>query len=139
MSTRFLYFISTLMSRDHCRRETTTSLAKGVENPKFKRESIGLNEDRFGFCPLAIIYHRGEVNVKRQNFKDGYYFLQVFDELLLDADWSVNAGSWMWYSCSSFFQELIHCYCPVGFGRKVDPNGDYIRSLFVCRFISRLL
>lgn len=52
---------------------------------------------------------------------------QVFDELLLDADWSVNAGSWMWLSCSSFFQQFFHCYCPVGFGRRTDPNGDFIR------------
>lgn len=53
--------------------------------------------------------------------------LQVFEELLLDADWSVNAGSWMWLSCSSFFQQFFHCYCPVGFGRRTDPNGDFIR------------
>ncbi|NXT01333.1 CRY1 protein, partial [Jacana jacana] len=52
---------------------------------------------------------------------------KVFEELLLDADWSVNAGSWMWLSCSSFFQQFFHCYCPVGFGRRTDPNGDYIR------------
>ncbi|KOB73084.1 Cryptochrome 2, partial [Operophtera brumata] len=51
----------------------------------------------------------------------------VFDELLLDADWSVNAGMWMWLSCSSFFQQFFHCYCPVRFGRKTDPNGDFIR------------
>lgn len=51
----------------------------------------------------------------------------MFEELLLDADWSVNAGSWMWLSCSSFFQQFFHCYCPVGFGRRTDPNGDYIR------------
>nr|CAD7431886.1 unnamed protein product [Timema monikensis] len=53
---------------------------------------------------------------------------KVFDELLLDADWSVNAGMWMWLSCSSFFQQFFHCYCPVRFGRKADPNGDYIRK-----------
>lgn len=53
--------------------------------------------------------------------------LQVFDELLLDADWSVNAGTWMWLSCSSFFQQFFHLYCPVKFGRKADPNGDFIR------------
>ncbi|XP_021706475.1 cryptochrome-1, partial [Aedes aegypti] len=51
--------------------------------------------------------------------------MKVFEELLLDADWSVNAG--MWLSCSSFFQQFFHCYCPVKFGRKADPNGDYIR------------
>lgn len=33
----------------------------------------------------------------------------------------------MWLSCSSFFQQFFHCYCPVGFGRRTDPNGDYIR------------
>ncbi|KAJ9579614.1 hypothetical protein L9F63_004693 [Diploptera punctata] len=53
--------------------------------------------------------------------------MKVFEELLLDADWSVNAGMWMWLSCSSFFQQFFHCYCPVRFGRKADPNGDYIR------------
>lgn len=52
---------------------------------------------------------------------------QVFEELLLDADWSVNAGSWMWLSCSAFFQQFFKCYCPVGFGRRTDPSGDYIR------------
>lgn len=53
--------------------------------------------------------------------------MKVFEELLLDADWSVNAGMWMWLSCSSFFQQFFHCYCPVRFGRQADPNGDYIR------------
>ncbi|XP_064168589.1 cryptochrome-2-like [Anguilla rostrata] len=53
--------------------------------------------------------------------------MRVFEELLLDADYSVNAGSWMWLSCSSFFQQFFHCYCPVGFGRRTDPSGDYIR------------
>ncbi|XP_076857223.1 cryptochrome circadian regulator 3b [Brachyhypopomus gauderio] len=53
--------------------------------------------------------------------------VKVFEELLLDADWSINAGSWMCHSCSSFFQQFFHCYCPVGFGRRIDPNGDFIR------------
>lgn len=53
--------------------------------------------------------------------------MKVFEELLLDADWSVNAGSWMWLSCSAFFQQFFHCYCPVGFGRRTDPTGNYIR------------
>lgn len=25
------------------------------------------------------------------------------------------------------FSAVFHCYCPVGFGRRTDPNGDYIR------------
>ncbi|KAF4523712.1 Cryptochrome 2 [Ephemera danica] len=55
--------------------------------------------------------------------------MKVFEELLLDADWSVNGGMWMWLSCSSFFQQFFHCYCPVRFGRKADPNGDFIRQV----------
>ena len=63
--------------------------------------------------------------------------MRVFEELLLDADWSVNAGTWMWLSCSSFFQQFFHCYCPVKFGRKADPNGDYIKSVVLTRrFVS---
>lgn len=54
--------------------------------------------------------------------------MKVFEELLLDADWSVNAGMWMWVSSSSFFQQFVHCYCPVRFGRIADPNGDFIRK-----------
>ncbi|XP_063044562.1 cryptochrome-2-like [Engraulis encrasicolus] len=54
--------------------------------------------------------------------------MKVFEEMLLDADWSVNAGSWMWLSCSSFFQQFFHCYCPVGFARRIDPSGDFIRK-----------
>lgn len=54
--------------------------------------------------------------------------MKVFEELLLNADWSVNAGMWMWISSSSFFQQLLHCFCPVSFGRSADPNGDYIRK-----------
>ncbi|KAJ8031835.1 Cryptochrome-1 [Holothuria leucospilota] len=53
---------------------------------------------------------------------------EVFEELLLDADWSVNAGNWIWLSCSSFFQQFFHCYCPVMFGRRTDPEGEFIRK-----------
>jgi cryptochrome len=56
--------------------------------------------------------------------------MKVFEELLLDADWSVNAGMWLWLSCSSFFQQFFHCYCPVKFGRKADPNGRVL-NLFL--------
>ncbi|MBN3321972.1 CRY1 protein, partial [Atractosteus spatula] len=70
---------------------------------------------------VACFLTRGDLWV---SWEEG---MKVFEELLLDADWSVNAGSWMWLSCSSFFQQFFHCYCPVGFGRRTDPNGDYIR------------
>ncbi|XP_023329370.1 cryptochrome-1 isoform X2 [Eurytemora carolleeae] len=70
---------------------------------------------------VACFLTRGDLWV---SWEEG---MKVFDELLLDADWSVNAGSWLWLSCSSFFQQFFHCYCPVKFGRKADANGDYIR------------
>ncbi|XP_032894640.1 cryptochrome-2-like [Amblyraja radiata] len=54
--------------------------------------------------------------------------MKVFNELLLDADFSVSAGWWMWLSCSAFFQRFLPCYCPVAFGRRTDPNGDYVRQ-----------
>ncbi|GAB5356970.1 hypothetical protein AAMO2058_000333700 [Amorphochlora amoebiformis] len=53
---------------------------------------------------------------------------RVFDRLLLDADWAINNGNWMWLSCSCFFYQYFRCYSPVAFGKKTDKNGDYIRK-----------
>nr|AWY11208.1 photoreceptive cryptochrome [Tritonia tetraquetra] len=55
--------------------------------------------------------------------------LEVFDRHLLDADWSVCAGNWMWVSSSAFEKVLQcpRCICPVRYGRRIDPTGDYIR------------
>ncbi|GFT22944.1 cryptochrome-1 [Nephila pilipes] len=56
------------------------------------------------------------------------YGMKVFEELLLDADWSLNAGNWMWLSCSAFFHQYYRVYSPIAFGKKTDKNGDYIRK-----------
>jgi len=53
---------------------------------------------------------------------------EVFEELLLDADWSLNAANWMWLSASSFFYQYFRCYSPIAFGKKTDPDGSYIRK-----------
>lgn len=55
--------------------------------------------------------------------------LNYFLKYLLDADWSVCAGNWMWVSSSAFEQLLdcSQCICPVNFGRRLDPDGEYIR------------
>uniref|UniRef100_A0A3Q3X309 Cryptochrome-1 n=1 Tax=Mola mola TaxID=94237 RepID=A0A3Q3X309_MOLML len=53
--------------------------------------------------------------------------MKAFEEMLIDSDWSVNASCWMWFSCSSFLESFFESYCPVEFGRRLDPNGDYIR------------
>lgn len=54
--------------------------------------------------------------------------LKVFEELLLDADWALNAGNWMWLSASAFFYQYFRVYSPVAFGKKTDPDGEYIRK-----------
>ncbi|KAM7032493.1 cryptochrome-1-like isoform 4-T6 [Acridotheres tristis] len=52
----------------------------------------------------------------------------VFEELLLDADYSINAGNWMWLSASAFFHQYTRIFCPVRFGKRTDPQGNYIRK-----------
>lgn len=53
---------------------------------------------------------------------------RVFEELLLDADWALNAGNWMWLSASAFYYQFYRVYSPVAFGKKTDPFGNYIRK-----------
>lgn len=53
---------------------------------------------------------------------------KVFEELLLDADWSLNAGNWQWLSASTFFHQYFRVYSPVAFGKKTDKYGDYIKK-----------
>lgn len=53
---------------------------------------------------------------------------KVFEELLLDADWALNAGNWMWLSASAFFHQFFRVYSPVVFGKKTDPTGNYIKK-----------
>jgi cryptochrome len=52
----------------------------------------------------------------------------VFEEYLLDADWALNAGNWMWLSASAFFHQFFRVYSPVAFGKKTDPDGLYIKK-----------
>ena len=51
----------------------------------------------------------------------------VFDRLLLDADWALNNGNWMWLSASAFFHQFFRVYSPVAFPRKYDAHGAYVR------------
>ena len=53
---------------------------------------------------------------------------RVFEEKLVDADWSLNNFNWQWLSCSAHFYQYFRCYSPVAFGKKTDPEGDYIRK-----------
>ncbi|XP_017145329.1 cryptochrome-1 [Drosophila miranda] len=55
--------------------------------------------------------------------------LKHFLKYLLDADWSVCAGNWMWVSSSAFERLLDSSLvsCPVALAKRLDPEGVYIR------------
>ncbi|XP_017954545.1 cryptochrome-2 [Drosophila navojoa] len=53
---------------------------------------------------------------------------RVFEQLLLDQDWALNAGNWMWLSASAFFHQYFRVYSPVAFGKKTDRTGAYVRK-----------
>lgn len=53
---------------------------------------------------------------------------RIFEYYLLDADWSLNNGNWMWLSASAFFHQYFRVYSPVAFGKKTDPEGAFIRK-----------
>lgn len=48
---------------------------------------------------------------------------------MIDYDWSICAGNWMWVSSSAFEKALDcpKCFDPVRYGQRMDPNGEYIR------------
>ncbi|XP_074417427.1 cryptochrome-2-like isoform X2 [Larus michahellis] len=71
---------------------------------------------------VACFLTRGDLWV---SWEEG---LKVFEELLLDADWSLNAGNWLWLSGSAFFHRYFHVYSPIAFGKKTDRDGAYIRK-----------
>lgn len=54
--------------------------------------------------------------------------LKVFEELLLDADWALNAGNWIWVSASGFYYQYHHVYHPALYGKPTDPQGNFIRK-----------
>lgn len=59
------------------------------------------------------------------NWEEGQ---KVFEEYLLDADWALNAGNWMWLSASAFFHQYYRVYSPIAFGKKTDPEGRFIKK-----------
>ncbi|XP_039053802.1 (6-4)DNA photolyase isoform X3 [Hibiscus syriacus] len=70
---------------------------------------------------VACFLTRGDLFVHWEKGRD------VFERLLIDSDWAINNGNWLWLSCSSFFYQYNRIYSPISFGRKYDPNGNYIR------------
>ncbi|KAG8379869.1 hypothetical protein BUALT_Bualt07G0134200 [Buddleja alternifolia] len=70
---------------------------------------------------VACFLTRGDLFVHWEKGRD------VFERLLIDSDWSINNANWLWLSCSSFFYQYNRIYSPITFGKKYDPNGNYIR------------
>ena len=52
---------------------------------------------------------------------------RVFDRDLIDADWALNNGNWMWLSASSFFYQYFRVYGPHSFAKKYDKEGAYVK------------
>ena len=71
---------------------------------------------------VACFLTRGDLY---QNWEAG---AKVFDKYLLDSDWALNNGNWMWLSASAYFHQFFRVYSPVAFPKKTDKNGDYIRK-----------
>ncbi|CAH1799144.1 unnamed protein product [Owenia fusiformis] len=55
--------------------------------------------------------------------------LKVYLKYMLDADWSVCAGNWMWVSSSAFEKVLQcpSCLDPVKYGMRMDSKGEFVR------------
>ncbi|XP_042494709.1 (6-4)DNA photolyase isoform X2 [Macadamia integrifolia] len=70
---------------------------------------------------VACFLTRGDLFVHWERGRD------VFERLLIDSDWAINNGNWLWLSCSSFFYQYNRIYSPTSFGKKYDPDGNYIR------------
>lgn len=71
---------------------------------------------------MACFLTRGDLY---QSWEKGQ---EVFEEYLLDADWSLNAANWQWLSASQFFSQYWKCYSPIEFGKKTDKNGEFIKK-----------
>ncbi|CAI6010230.1 unnamed protein product, partial [Closterium sp. NIES-65] len=70
---------------------------------------------------VACFLTRGDLLVHWELGRD------VFDRLLVDSDWAINNGNWLWLSASAFFSQYHRIYSPVTFGKKYDPSGKFIR------------
>ncbi|KAG7397474.1 Cryptochrome-2 [Phytophthora boehmeriae] len=51
-----------------------------------------------------------------------------FQEKLVDMDWPLNIGNWLWVSASTFFSEFRRVASPSTFPQRFDPEGKFVRK-----------
>ncbi|GMF10310.1 unnamed protein product [Phytophthora lilii] len=51
-----------------------------------------------------------------------------FQEKLIDMDWPVNVGNWLWVSASCFFSNYRRVASPSTFPQRWDQHGHFIRK-----------
>jgi len=73
---------------------------------------------------LSMFLTRGDLWL---NWEVGNEF---FLNYLIDGDWAVNSGNWMWVSSSAFEKSLNSSFCldPTIYGWRVDPKGRYVKK-----------
>eukprot|EP00834_Sanchytrium_tribonematis_P008239 NODE_911_length_3104_cov_0.287188.p1 type:complete len:509 gc:universal NODE_911_length_3104_cov_0.287188:1929-403(-) len=71
---------------------------------------------------VACFLTRGDLY---QNWEGG---LKVFQKWLVDHDFAMNGGNWMWLSASAYFSAYFRVYSPITFGQKYDKNGEFIKK-----------
>lgn len=68
-----------------------------------------------------------QVKLMDQNKFLNYKF-QLFEEYLLDADYALNAGNFLWVTGSAFANQIpVKALDPVKLARKWDADGSFIR------------
>ncbi|KAI9223535.1 FAD binding domain of DNA photolyase-domain-containing protein [Blastocladiella britannica] len=73
---------------------------------------------------LACFLTRGDLYVSWERGAE------VFEEFLVDHDWALNRGNWMWLSgTSALFTSYWRIYSPVKWGQSWDPKGLLIKAM----------
>lgn len=71
---------------------------------------------------VACFLTRGDLYISW--LRGAYYF----QEKLIDLDWPLNIGNWLWVSSSCFFSDYNAVHSPSMFIQQWDPQGKFIRK-----------
>lgn len=71
---------------------------------------------------VACFLTRGDLYI---SWLRGAYF---FQEKLIDLDWPINIGNWLWVSSSCFYHDYNLIHSPSLYVQSWDPQGHFIRK-----------